>query len=270
MCGECVTCGFRLGLDSAFLCAVKTCWNQVLCVLRFPARNEEHGESSEPQWTIHTHTHTIAHTCICVETRAITGVCTHSEDTMKHASHTHSKSMHINICTHGDKKALIRTKNWQWLYKITSFSPFILHIETAIVRRYSVFSKTHQCWPEGLKTAHCALLWQCVILNNHLIIAMSVTCWSLTQPPEQNHSADRESHLEERQQLRKALFDCLYLNIIKYGEVLLESFSPSFPFTLWKEWGLSGLPTFSFFTGSAGRVRRMKNVWWRGRRILPG
>lgn len=41
MCGERGTCGFGLGLDSALLCAVKTCWNQVLCALRL---HEEHGE----------------------------------------------------------------------------------------------------------------------------------------------------------------------------------------------------------------------------------
>lgn len=111
------------------------------------------------------------------------------------------------------------------------------------MRRYSVFSKTHWCGPEGLKTAHCAVLWQCVILNNRLIIAMSVTCQSLTQPPEQNHSVDSESHLEGREQL--SLIVCLSVSSKSVAKYFCQSFSPSFPFALMnRAWTYCSLKLF--------------------------
>lgn len=55
-----------------------------------------------------------------------------------------------------------------------------------------------------------------VILNNHLITAMSVACRSLTLQPEQNHGVDRETHLAQRAARGKAL--CLFVCRCLLGE----------------------------------------------------
>lgn len=100
-------------------------------------------------------------------------------------------------CTCGDRKKKTHT-NWApQTDRGFTRPPHLGHsfpaYRQALWEATVCFQKTAVSGPEGLKTPHCAVLWQCVILNNHLIIAMSVTCRSLTLPPEQNRSVDSES-----------------------------------------------------------------------------
>lgn len=94
---------------------------------------------------------------------------------------------------------------------------------------------------------------------------MSVTCRSLTQPPEQNHSVDSESHLAERAARggggELSLLVCLSVSFRrerakcfwKASLLLLSRFVHE------KSGGLSALSTSSFFDmRRRGKVRMLQ------------
>lgn len=102
-----------------------------------------------------TNTHSCTHMHVCRNTSSYRCVHTLNRHNIKHFTHSQHVNAHKSLCTHGDKKPsethahTRKHTHTDTLPKTDSsftrpppFSLFILNIQTGIVRRYSVFSKT--------------------------------------------------------------------------------------------------------------------------------